>query len=264
MNISRGLEGVIVDTTRISLVDGVNGVLSYRGCNVENLIDKPFGHVAGLVIDGECSAALSDSLHAASTLSERETDLICALPESTQPMHVLQGVTPLLDATDHFAERGEAAQGFAVAAKLPSILATFLLGRRPDACAVADPAERFLRQIGAPDSDADAVELLNLAWFKQSERNFEHIEIIDTAPQTHLHDRWSAFTPTLHYHVMAEFEQCRIARWPRRSCESLFYPMTQGLPCEDFPLPSTDNIVELRAYAADIAQHEDGPRIHTP
>ena len=42
MDISRGLEGVVVDTTRISLVDGVNGVLSYRGRNVENLIDKPF------------------------------------------------------------------------------------------------------------------------------------------------------------------------------------------------------------------------------
>ena len=65
---------------------------------------------------------------------------------------------------------------------------------------------------GAPDSDADAVELLKLAWFERSERTSEHIEIIDIAPQTHLHDRWSAFTPTLHYHVTKSFKQCRIAR----------------------------------------------------
>ena len=117
---------------------------------------------------------------------------------------------------------------------------------------------------GAPDSDTDAVKLLRRAWFAQGKRTLEHVEIIDTAPQTLLHHRWSPFTPTLHYHVTTAFEQCRIARWPRRSCESLFYPMTQGLPCEDFPLPSTDSIAELRAYAADIARHEDGLRLYAP
>ena len=117
---------------------------------------------------------------------------------------------------------------------------------------------------GAPESDADAVELLRLAWVERSPRTFEHIEIIDTAPQTYLHDRWSPFTPTLHYHVTTAFEQCRIARWPRRTCESLFYPMTQGSPCEDFPLPSTGSIAELAAFAAHIAQHEEGLRLHAP
>ena len=117
---------------------------------------------------------------------------------------------------------------------------------------------------GAPDSDTDAVELLRRAWFTQRTRTFEHIEIIDIALKTHLHDRWSPFTPTSHYEVKAAFEQCRIARWPRRTCESLFYPMTQGLPCEDFPLPSTGSIAELQAHAADIARHEEGLRIHAP
>lgn len=110
----------------------------------------------------------------------------------------------------------------------------------------------------APDSDGDAVELLRLAWLSRSERTFEHIEIIDTACPSLLHDRWKRFTPTSHYHVTTVFEQSRIARWPRRSCESLLYPMTQGAPCEDFPVPNTDSITELQAYAADIARHETG------
>lgn len=109
----------------------------------------------------------------------------------------------------------------------------------------------------APDSDADAVELLRAAWFARSMRESEHIEIIDIADQSFLHQRWSRFTPTLHYHFTKSFEQCRLARWPRRSCESLFYPMTQGLPCEAFPLPATDRIVELQNYAADIARYEE-------
>ena len=212
MDISRGLEGVIVDTTRISLVDGVNGVLSYRGNNVENLIDKPFGHVAGLVVDGECSATLSESLHAASTLSERETDLICALPESTHPMHVLQGVTPLLDATEHFAERGEAAQGFAVAAKLPTILATCLLRRQPDASAVSDPAERFLRQIGAPDS-AIAREAYNVTQILQIEHSFNASTFVARATASTLapvENALSAAFGTLHGRLHGAADQAAL------------------------------------------------------
>jgi hypothetical protein len=108
----------------------------------------------------------------------------------------------------------------------------------------------------APASDKDAVELLRLAWTAKSDRTLEHIEIIDTASQSLLHKRWAPFAPTYHDHFIKTFKESRLARWPRRSCESLLYPMTQGIPCEDFPLPSTDSIPELQAYATRIAQHE--------
>lgn len=128
-----------------------------------------------------------------------------------------------------------------------------------------DAAKVFFREAftitifgyGAPNSDKDAVDLLRHAWFAQSERAFEHIEIIDTDSSTVMHRRWSPFTPTLHCHLTQTFEQSRIARWPRRSCESLFYPMNQGLPCEDFPLPRTASIAELQAAAAKISRYED-------
>ena len=110
---------------------------------------------------------------------------------------------------------------------------------------------------GAPAADEDAVELLRRAWIsEQRPRNFEHIEIIDTAPQSSLYDRWSPFTPTHHHRFTKAFEQSRMARWPRRVCESSFYPMTRGVPCEDFPLPTTNSLTELQAYAAAIAQRE--------
>ena len=109
---------------------------------------------------------------------------------------------------------------------------------------------------GAPTSDVDAIELLKRAWLTTNSRNMERIEIIDIAPQTLIHDRWSPFTPTLHYNVQTDFQESRIARWPRRTCESSFYPMTQGIPCEDFRLPNTDSLEELQTYAAVIAQHE--------
>ena len=41
----KGLEGVEVDETAISLVDGERGVLSYRGVNIDELVEKPFKNV---------------------------------------------------------------------------------------------------------------------------------------------------------------------------------------------------------------------------
>jgi citrate synthase len=151
--IRRGLEGVVVDTTSISLVDGENGVLSYRGVPVDELIDEPFGRVAALVVDGELSERITEESAAAAELSERERDLILSLPREVHPMHVLQGVTPLMDRTTRFADRGEAAQGFAIAARLPSVVATHLLGEEVRTPRSADPALRFLELIGAPDTD---------------------------------------------------------------------------------------------------------------
>jgi len=109
---------------------------------------------------------------------------------------------------------------------------------------------------GAPYSDIEAVKLLKTAWFNGSLRQFEHVQIIDIAEQSALHARWSGFTPTQHYDTESTFENSRIARWPRRSGESLFYPMSRGLPCQAFPLPKAATISELQKCAATIAQNE--------
>ncbi|TKB66208.1 MAG: hypothetical protein E8D52_17765 [Nitrospira sp.] len=124
-------------------------------------------------------------------------------------------------------------------------------------------AEAFTLTIfgyGAPASGKDAVELLRSAWLTRSNRKLEHIEIIDTEQRSCLDDRWSAFAPTLHYTVETTFERSRLSRWPRRSCESLVYPMTEGLPCDDFPLPDTDSLNELQEFSAHIARYESHER----
>lgn len=110
---------------------------------------------------------------------------------------------------------------------------------------------------GAPSSDIDAVELLRSAWFDGNHRILEHIELIDIADSDTLHERWHSFTPTNHYAIRNNFSESRLFRWPRRSCESLFYPMTEGIACEEFPLPTTDNFDELHRYTAEISHYEN-------
>lgn len=171
MDIARGLEGVIVDTTAISLVDGDNGILSYRGVPIDELVDLPFGEVAALVVDDRCHPGLASEAIEASELSPRESDLVLTLPRETHPMHLIQGISPLLDRTSAFTHRGEAAQGFAIAAKLPTVLATFFRGEDPLPSEAADPAARFLEQIGAADSEI-ARTAYNVTQILQIEHSF--------------------------------------------------------------------------------------------
>ena len=53
VDIKKGLEGVVVDSTSISLVDGEAGRLYYRGLPIERLVKHPFAAVAHLVVFGE-------------------------------------------------------------------------------------------------------------------------------------------------------------------------------------------------------------------
>ena len=110
---------------------------------------------------------------------------------------------------------------------------------------------------GAPDSDKSAVDLLERAWFNVNSRTLGSIEIINTEPSSILEDRWSRFTPTLHYQIRKTFEESRIACWPRRTCESLRYRITKGVLCEEFPIPNTDSLMELQAHAASTARYEE-------
>lgn len=175
MQIHKGLDGVVVDTTAISLVDGQRGQLSYRGHDIGDLVRRPFADVAALVATGELDGGFGRRLTAHADLSPREEALVLELPAELHPMHVLQGLTPLLDRSDAFADQGDAAQGFAVAAKLPALIATHLKRRSvagaASGAAAQDPIARFLAQIEAPDLE-EAHRAFRAAQILQLEHGF--------------------------------------------------------------------------------------------
>jgi citrate synthase len=167
----RGLEGVEVDETGVSLVDGERGVLSYRGIDVDELVEKPFDEVAALVATGRLDPDFGARLATSAELSRREASLVCSLPRDVHPMHVLQGLTPLLDRNAAFADFGDAAQGFAVAAKLPALIATHMHGTAAAAYPELGHADRFLAQIAAPQTDI-ASRAFNVTQILQIEHGF--------------------------------------------------------------------------------------------
>ena len=164
-----GLADVVVGETAISLVDGANGALYYRGRSVDELVDCSFAEVAAWVLTGQrgLGAELEAELTASAALSAREAGLVLGLPRTVHPMLALQCAVAGLDDTECFADYGEAAQGLTVAAKLPALIATHRVGAILPPNDETNGIARFLAQIDAPSGDAarrafEAMQILQI------------------------------------------------------------------------------------------------------
>jgi len=143
VDIKKGLEGVVVDSTSISLVDGEAGRLYYRGYAIEKLVKHPFAAVAHLVVFGELPDAsrlkeFEDFLWEAGQLP---SGLAAALEQLARmgghPMATLQAAMPLMAIAAPARKMGrtdDEQEALVVAARLPSahaMLAGLRAGRAP-------------------------------------------------------------------------------------------------------------------------------------
>ena len=100
---------------------------------------------------------------------------------------------------------------------------------------------------GAPESDVEAVSLLNNAWGTPEERDMEQFEIIDITSEDELRKRWNGFIHSHHYDVTSNYFESSLAANPRRTSESYFSHYKPLTPSEAFrnnnPIP--DNFKTL-------------------
>src|SRR5579871_2208077 len=93
---SPGLEGVNAARTEISMVDGQNGRLVYRGYIIADLYENcSFEEIAHLLWFGDLPTeeeleTLRSRLNASRRLSEPARAALAALPRDTDPMDVLR------------------------------------------------------------------------------------------------------------------------------------------------------------------------------
>lgn len=101
-----GLRGVTVADTKISYIDGENGILIYRGFRIEELAERStFPETAYLLLNGSLpgKAALEQfekELLATRRLPEYLLDALKRLPPTADPMDVLQASVALLAVSD--------------------------------------------------------------------------------------------------------------------------------------------------------------------
>jgi citrate synthase len=157
VDIKKGLEGVVVDSTSISLVDGEAGRLYYRGHPIEKLAKKPFAAVAHLVVFGDLPdplrlAGFEDFLWHAGRLPSALAECLEQLSRlHGHPMATLQALMPLMAMEPPTVRAGrtdEEQESLVVAARLPTahaMLAALRAGRQPTSYPDARRyGERFL------------------------------------------------------------------------------------------------------------------------
>ena len=145
VDIKKGLEGVVVDSTSISLVDGELGRLYYRGLAIEKLVQYPFAAVAHLVVFGDLPDAarqqkFEDFLWSAGRLPAELAGTIEKLAQlNGHPMATLQAAMPLMafsPPVQKFGRTDDEQEALVVAARLPTAHALLLAlraGRTPAA-----------------------------------------------------------------------------------------------------------------------------------
>ena len=99
-----GLRGITVADTQVSMVDGVEGKLFYRGFAIQDLAEQAtFEEVIYLLLKGQAPdydelAEVTRALQESRDLPEEIKNMLLARPKTAAPMDVMQGaVTALAD-----------------------------------------------------------------------------------------------------------------------------------------------------------------------
>lgn len=183
--IHKGLEGVLADSTALSLVDGEGGHLYYRGYPVEALAERRFVEVAWLLLFGELPTTqelgdFEDFLWKAGQLPDSISANVRALARlGEHPMATLQAITPLLAIESPGSNPGRTPhekEGLVVAARVPAVIAT-IHAERTGREVIAYPwarryGERYLYLLNNRAPTADEVRAFECMQILQLDHGF--------------------------------------------------------------------------------------------
>jgi len=180
---SNDLAGIVVGDTAISDVQGEKGLLSYRGHDINDLVDVPFLHVVWMVLFGEHHQAqemtrLKTFMCRHSRLTHAEVELLRHVPRDLHPMLMLQGLVPLLSLPDDQAMDMErnAEHGLFLAAKITALIAAHYRLSQSKVVLAPTPGrlfhENFLTMFHGRAPTPEQVRMLNAAQILQMEHSF--------------------------------------------------------------------------------------------
>src|SRR5437879_5989374 len=165
-----GLEGIVAAQTAISLVDGANGRLVYRGYVIADLAEEmSFEEVAHLLWYGRLPVraeldALTLELAGSRALTPAAMTTLEALPQDTDPMDVLRSVGTV-QGIEHRLEKPTIPLAVHATASFPTILASF--HRRREGLPPVKPradlghAANYLYMLSGKESSPELVRALN-------------------------------------------------------------------------------------------------------
>ena len=181
-----GLAGVVAAKSGIGLINGLTGVLRYRGIRIEHLAENStFEETSYLLLFGRLPtnselASYTAELAEYRALPRGIIQILSALPETTHPMVALQvgtaalgGFFPQMDVTDRAGNRKAALR---LIAAFPTIVASFDRVRKgldlvaPDAS--MGHAENFLHMLTGTRPDEKVRRLIDVCLVLHAEHGF--------------------------------------------------------------------------------------------
>ncbi|MFD1426014.1 citrate synthase [Kroppenstedtia sanguinis] len=209
MSVAKGLEGVVALTSGISSI--VDGVLTYRGINIDDLAEKAnYEEVIFLLWKGhlpnqEELTGLGKQLKAEAALPETVLEQLKAYPKETHPMAALRTAVSALgmydpEANDNGQEANER-KAIRLAAKMPTIVAAlFRIGQGLEPVA-PDPsygyAENFVYMLHGEKPEATAVEAIEKALILHADHELNASTFAARVTTATLSDMYSAITSAI-------------------------------------------------------------------
>lgn len=181
-----GLRGVTVADTKISYIDGENGVLIYRGFRIEDLVEKStFPETAFTLLNGplpgrEELQQFEQKLNAERQIPQFILDSFKEWPKDSDPMDVLQASVPLLGMADpdiHDETRGASIRmAIRLIARIPAIMAAWHRIRNgldplPSDAGLSHAAN-FLWQLTGNKPDEDVARDLDVCLILHADHTF--------------------------------------------------------------------------------------------
>lgn len=108
----------------------------------------------------------------------------------------------------------------------------------------------------APVTDANARELLHLAWNRNGARNLAEVEIVDIRPARKLLKSWEDFITGDHYQITPRLSRTLSLHYPRRSCDAFASAVLQNDPWAEEPLPRFKDLRRLQRWCWPLVQEE--------
>lgn len=100
----------------------------------------------------------------------------------------------------------------------------------------------------APQTDVEAIAMLQEGWGKSDDRQLEQFSMIDIRPCDEVAKSWESFTHSHHYECYDNFYDTWLIKHPRRSCEALFSAVMNNAPYRNDPLPRLKTFDDLKAF----------------
>jgi len=209
--INRGLDGINIDASSISFIDGAKGELIYRGYDIRQLADKAsFEEVVFLLWNGELPTAtqLDDfnaGLAASFSVPEAVYEMLAAAPRNAAPMHLLRTAVSMLGAFDEDADEVDMPNvrriGTRLLSQFPTVVAA--IQRIRDGLDPIQPhpelgvAGNFLCMLTSEEPTAAATDVMDVALVLHAEHGSNASTFVSRATASSLTDVYSAVTAAI-------------------------------------------------------------------